>query len=169
MTPTQRLLPSGKLYDLANPTADGFTSFDIIVGLSSINRFLGALKTNITVARHSVAGWVLCEDPEVKPYMLMHDFHEALVGDLIRPVYKALGPEFEARWRTLTHHLDLKIWEHYGYPPPSLEIQQEVSRIDNVLCDFELSWYGNEVIPAGTECVHAYRTEISLHEAIASL
>jgi hypothetical protein len=76
--------------DLANPTADAVNFDDIAAHLAKINRWAGATTVPISVAQHSVM--VADATPlEWRPYALIHDAHEAYLGDIPHPVKCALA------------------------------------------------------------------------------
>lgn len=82
---------SGRLIDLERPDPRSISITDIAHALSMICRYNGHVPSFYTVAQHSVLvsravapGW--------EREALMHDAAEAYVGDLTRPVKRALGP-----------------------------------------------------------------------------
>lgn len=80
---------SGKMFDILNPKAEDICFEDIAQSLSKICRFKGHTEFNYTVAQHSrlVASVVSrqTKDPRVRWAALMHDAHEAYVGDIPGP------------------------------------------------------------------------------------
>lgn len=101
-------------FDLAAPRPDDVNLADIALSLSRINRFTGHGARRISVARHSVN----CYRAAVRDRMpldvcrlaLMHDAHEAYVGDVASPL-KGLLPEYrrvEARaWSAVVRRFGL--------------------------------------------------------------
>ena len=84
--------PFGNRFDLINPTIDQIDSIEeIAFALSGINRFAGA--TSYTVAEHSL--WISeqTSNNELKLYALLHDAHEAYMGDIPSPVAEVIGKE----------------------------------------------------------------------------
>lgn len=80
---------SGKAFDYGNPDPESITIFDIAHALSNICRFTGHTISFYSVAQHSV----LCSyapevqgDPTLQLYALLHDAHEAYVGDVNSPL-----------------------------------------------------------------------------------
>ncbi|MCV6583988.1 MAG: hypothetical protein OIF47_00490 [Marinibacterium sp.] len=53
--------------------------------LSQINRFAGRTPQPWSVAAHSVLVSRLCQSPHDKLWALLHDAHEAFIGDIITP------------------------------------------------------------------------------------
>lgn len=59
--------------------------------LAKSNRFAGRTPTPWSVAAHSVVVSRLCSDPEEKAWGLLHDAHEAFIGDIITPALEFIG------------------------------------------------------------------------------
>ncbi|MBF0270295.1 MAG: phosphohydrolase [Alphaproteobacteria bacterium] len=92
---------SGKVVDLINPDPRTVDPRDIAHHLALINRFNGATHTPYSVAQHSllVADIVTartaefrCDEDRRKLVLaaLLHDAHEAFIGDLSRPMKEAM-------------------------------------------------------------------------------
>lgn len=94
--------------DLFNPDPDQFRLTDIAWSMSGINRYNGHVSKTISVAAHSL----LCEyilkdvlansdedygfsDMELRRTILFHDASEYLLGDINRPLKRALGAVVE--------------------------------------------------------------------------
>lgn len=117
-------LHSGFCVDLLAPDLSGLTLTDLATHLSRIARFNGATRpAPYSVAQHSVLVAQILEAQHhtllLQRAALLHDAHEALMGDIATPVKIALGRhvvhELEARlqaaiaWRfgllpSLLHH-----------------------------------------------------------------
>lgn len=88
---------SGREIDLGKLDIDhnSITARDIATHLSRINRFNGATTLPYSVAQHSVFVARIVEHLKGSPLeafiALMHDAHEAYMGDITRPVYRALN------------------------------------------------------------------------------
>lgn len=87
---------TGKEFDLADPQPDMFCITDIGRALSRLPRFLGhtTARRTYSVAQHSC----LVSDnlpPELQLEGLMHDAHEAYIGDVPSPVAILLGESYE--------------------------------------------------------------------------
>lgn len=77
---------SGKLVHLGALTKDDIDIRDIAAALAKMCRFNGATRTFYSVAQHSVlVADMLYDDPVAACYGLLHDAHEAYVGDITRP------------------------------------------------------------------------------------
>jgi len=100
---------TGKAFDLVNPSPDAVDLRDIAHALGHICRFTGHTRLPYSVAHHSLLVADLVE-PEHRLQALLHDAHEAYVGDLSTPL-KWLLPDFrmvEARvWRAVAAAFDI--------------------------------------------------------------
>lgn len=93
MNPTI-LTYSGKYFDYQKPDPESFTIVDLAMAISRICRFGGHCREFYSVAQHSVLASYLV--PESKAFKaLMHDAHEAFVGDMPSPM-KLLCPDYKA-------------------------------------------------------------------------
>lgn len=133
--PTALMLTStGRVIDLLHPRPQDVDLADIATALSRTPRFGGRydrVHGHYSVAQHSVLVHDLMQATEARPYALLHDAHEAYVGDLTHPVKVALttigAPPFEA----LTNDLDWAIHARFGLEwPPSIELQEAVRIAD---------------------------------------
>lgn len=80
---------SGVEFDLENPDPCMVDIEDIAISLSHIIRFNGQTGVPYTVAEHSMYVSAACSD-ENKMWGLLHDAHEAYVGDIITPVKRLI-------------------------------------------------------------------------------
>lgn len=91
---------SGRRFNLESPSVADVHLPDIATSISRQNRYLGHTFNTYSVAEHSYWCWWLARkdgntDPTFLRTVLMHDAHEAYVGDMPRPV-KLLCPDFVA-------------------------------------------------------------------------
>ncbi len=92
---------TGKMLDVTDPDPDQIDIFDIAHHLSLMTRFNGACKHFYSIAQHSVLcakqakSWHYPRPSEEKLELalLMHDAAEAYVGDIVRPLKRAM-PDF---------------------------------------------------------------------------
>ena len=80
---------SGRLVDLVKPDWREIDLGDVARGLAQINRFGGQSRRAFSVAQHSLVVARLAY-PSVKLAALLHDAHEAFLGDWTRPGMEAL-------------------------------------------------------------------------------
>lgn len=129
ITPTA----GGGLFPLLDPSPADVSFRDIAEGLAKACRFAGQIPVFYSVAQHSV---VVAEmlPPEARPYGLLHDGHEAFVGDMISPVKATLAIlGGGAAWNAMVGRLDAAIHAAAGLPwPPPANIAYMVKRADIV-------------------------------------
>lgn len=107
---------SGKAIDLLVLDPSQLCIRDIAYSLSNINRFYGHTLRPISVAEHSL---ITCEimarhfginSPSVLMATLLHDAHEALIGDVAQPVKQLLGPA----WRDEEDRIQRIVLKRFG-------------------------------------------------------
>ncbi|MBN9525416.1 MAG: HD family hydrolase [Alphaproteobacteria bacterium] len=84
----------GLAFPLINPEAADIRRADLVAALAKINRFTGHTREPYSVAQHSVLVAELVtqfsDHPDAPRYALLHDAHEAYLGDVATPVKWAL-------------------------------------------------------------------------------
>jgi hypothetical protein len=112
---------SGRRFDLAAPEA-AMVDFDTDVpdALARIARFTGHIGGGpYSVAQHSVhcCDVVLAEtgDPVAAAYALLHDAHEAYIGDWSTPLKQAIGAVERG----------CGVWQHFGH------VEQTLKRLED--------------------------------------
>ena len=140
MTWSQSL--NGRAIRLTHPVAEQVDFKELAQALAGVYRWNGSSYHDISVAYHTLIVFDAAPDA-VKPYALLHDAHEARLGDMIRPVqdmYQDIAGELggesgyhlqrkifaEARRRH-----DSVIYRAAGLPFPSAEILKAVKLADN--------------------------------------
>lgn len=103
---------SGKVIVLTDPDPMLLNLEDIAHHLSMLCRFNGACTEFYSVAEHSVRVSTACPS-ELAEWGLMHDAHEAYLGDPSRPLARALGPGF-AFWDELRKLFMTRIRQRFG-------------------------------------------------------
>jgi len=82
---------SGRIWPLLSATAQDVHWPDIARQLARLPRFAGCTDGDpYSVAQHSVAVMRLVQ-PCARPHALLHDAHEAFIGDMITPMKRALA------------------------------------------------------------------------------
>lgn len=121
----------GMRLNLEDPKPADITMEDIAWGLSGINRYGAQAPVSITIAEHCILVGSACrEAAEFKKLSerecilwqlvgLLHDAHEAYIGDLIRPFKNTLNLFDGAvdALGTVTRNLDRVIAEFFGIDP----------------------------------------------------
>jgi uncharacterized protein len=101
---------SGRRFDFINPEPESIDIEDIAHALSQIGRFTGHTRFFYSVAQHSLLVSCLVP-PEHALDGLLHDAHEAYVGDVASPL-KRLLPEYMA----LETRIATAVRARYGLP-----------------------------------------------------
>lgn len=99
---------SGIYFQLLEPRVEDVSILDIARALSQINRYTGHTRVAYSVAEHSVRASKLV-DPQYALIALLHDAHEAYVGDVSHPL-KALLPTY----REIEAGVQLVVLEAFG-------------------------------------------------------
>ena len=116
---------SGGVFDLLHPTPEMIRWEDVIQSLSKLCRFNGHCRDFYSVAEHSIAVARLLP-PHMELYGLLHDAHEAYVGDVTTPLKQVLGRHFEK----VEMRVDSAIYAKADIPYPSRAVQAAVRRAD---------------------------------------
>lgn len=112
---------SGRAVSLITPQISDIDILDIAEGLSKQCRYNGQMGTFYSVAQHSV--YVMRQMPiELRPYGLLHDAHEAYMGDITQPVKRAFRELGGIRTlNKIERNLDEAIYKSMGldFPIPN--------------------------------------------------
>lgn len=110
---------SGRPLFLLDPNPDEITIEDIAAHLSRMCRFNGALRSDVeiyTVAQHSCLVSDHCP-PEHRLEGLLHDAHEYLTGDVIKPTKLNLALEVGRDvWEPIEHRAEAAVRRRFGLP-----------------------------------------------------
>lgn len=105
-------LPSGRYFNFIDLDSNVWDIEDIAHNLSMICRFNGSIPKFYSVAEHSV--YVMRQvHPELRLAALLHDAHEAWMGDVTSPL-KSLLPDF----RTLENRIQAHTLKRFGIDHP---------------------------------------------------
>jgi len=129
---------SGAMVSLVDPEPFTIDIEDIARHLSKISRYNGATRTEhgYSVAQHSAwvaaAVEVFLDDPEDTGTVmcaLLHDAHEAYMGDITRPLksHPGLGSAF----KLIERRLDIAIFVSLNVPMPLLHQKTVIKQADN--------------------------------------
>lgn len=123
---------SGRFFPLIDPTSEDVHWPDVASGLAHINRYSGNAGV-YTVAQHSI---IVANQlpPDIRLYGLLHDAHEFAIGDMTRPMKKALervSPMSLSTFTLIERNVDCAIYSAAGLPfPISPEIRHAVKAAD---------------------------------------
>ncbi len=95
MVASLSMTQSRVLLDVANPDWRAINLFDVAHGLANTNRFCGHPVRQVSVLEHSLAVARIVPAP-LKLAALLHDGHEAFMGDWPRPAVAALAKQLAA-------------------------------------------------------------------------
>jgi hypothetical protein len=127
---TQIKLFSGTVVDLADPSFDRVTLLDVAHGLAHICRFTGHTRRFYSVAEHSVHASYLVP-ATLAADALLHDAHEALIGDVSSPL-KSLLPDYQA----MEARVEAGVRRRFKV---SVETPRRVIEADRTMLDIELA------------------------------
>lgn len=129
------LLHSGKMLDLSNPAYEDVDIDDIAHGLSNICRFNGSCPRFYSVAEHSILVSMMVPKP-MAAVALLHDAHEAYIGDIVTPVKEIIGSD---RLSALKARLDDAIWSKLLKPGAAPFHDMEIDIADRRMLQVEQS------------------------------
>lgn len=103
---------------------------DVAHALSQINRFTGHARRPYSVAEHSLLAAQIAQEmgapPSAQLACLLHDAHEAFIGDLGSPVKWAVG----GVWKVFEAQHELRVAKALGVWPAMCAHRQLVKQID---------------------------------------
>lgn len=124
---TWLLTSTGRCLDLRLAEPVSITIDDVAHHLALLNRFTGATSRPYSVAEHSVHVMTLMRDemgiehPRALLAGLLHDAHEAYIGDLSTPLKAALDAEDPARnWRQIEWRVRSQVQYRFGVRAASI-------------------------------------------------
>lgn len=125
--------------DLADLKPSDLDAFTIADTLAKVNRFGGRTPEPWSVAAHSVLVERLCP-AELGPWALLHDAHEAIIGDLTPPAVEVLcragtRPAVEHAIRNAKGQIDRMIGVAWQTPVRSLN--QAIRMADHIALQAE--------------------------------
>jgi len=135
-------IATGKKFDFENFSEDDIRLEDIIHHLSLICRWNGGISEFYSVLDHSLyclelikldCDYNCCwltrkEKNRIFLLALLHDAHEAYIGDVITPVKRYMGDKLQE----LQQRLDIAIHGSLGISLPTEEEQQMIKKIDEL-------------------------------------
>jgi len=131
---THMITAHGAEYHLAGAYgSDNAISIDTIAhALAQINRFTGHAKRPYSVAEHSLLCADIAERLQLSPFVrlaaLMHDAHEAYVGDVSSPAKQAIGQG----WKDFEDIHTRAVRRHFGMLPVFTNARAQIHQCDLV-------------------------------------
>lgn len=103
---------------------------EIAHALSHINRYTGHTTEPWSVAQHSILVYLMATELEWKPQgrlmALLHDAHEAYVGDVASPIKEVLG----TAWQQLEQQHEQRVHQELGIAHLAHMYQRSIKQID---------------------------------------
>lgn len=138
----------GRAFNLLDPDPADICFREIATTLSQINRYAGASRAPVSVALHTL---IAADNapPSLKAHVLLHDAHEAYIGDITTPTAAALARLADDRnapicvvrpgaaivreaLAKLKFGIDVAIYEAADLPPPDARMQAEIKHADRI-------------------------------------
>lgn len=153
--------PEGPL-NLAQLRTRDVTATRIGDALAKINRYNGRTPEPFSVAAHSVLVSRLCP-PEHRAWGLLHDAHEAFLGDIVSPVVDYLRT-IDARAPGVIDaaksRLDKVILQHWGIAP--IFARRGVAQMDRVALQAEMYLLMDAEVAISRETADAFDRAVSI-------
>lgn len=116
--------------------------------LAKLNRFAGRTPTSYSVAAHSVLVSRLCSTPEARIWGLLHDAHEAFLGDIISPAIELMATHAGQTAGTIIKNsvtrakqiIDRQILVQWGVTPSAAD-SDEVAYFDRIAAAAEMAYF----------------------------
>jgi hypothetical protein len=135
----------GRAFDLINPDARHVDFAEIADTLAFLRRYAGAAEKPVSVAQHTLIVFDAAQ-PEDRAHVLLHDAHEAYIGDIITPTAQALAAIVEdllqprrtingralflTALASLKTRIDGAIYHAAGLAPPGEDQRARIRRAD---------------------------------------
>lgn len=132
--------PSGTAVDLALPDLDMIDLRDIAHALALLPRYTGHTPTAYSVATHCLIGSHFVPAGLALEFLL-HDAHEAYLGDVSTPLKRLLAEKYEP----LAERFDALIAVKFGLRLDG-EAQREVARVDALMLAAERFYLRGEAV-----------------------
>ena len=142
MTDNWILTRGGVRFSLTRPAPEMVRLDDIAFALAHVNRFAGHAG-GYSVAEHSVRASWLGKTKRERAYLLLHDAHEAYIGDISSPLKNEIG---RAAIQAIARRIDGAVHRRFGLRwPRSAGVEALVRRADLVM----LATERRHLMPAG--------------------
>ena len=119
-----------------------FPAEQIARQLGKLCRYAGATPDHWSVARHSLLVAALApDDPEHRLAALLHDAHEALTGDILRPMTRMLDCLVRHEIASIQRRIDQQLYALIGFDPCPA-VLKAVADADDTACKLEMQLLG---------------------------
>jgi hypothetical protein len=119
-----------------------FPAEQIAKQLGKLCRYAGATPDHYSVARHSLVVAALApDDPQHKMAALLHDAHETLTGDILRPMTRMLGGFSRHEIYDIQRAIDQQLYSLIGFDPCPA-VLKAVADADDTACKLEMQLLG---------------------------
>ena len=119
-----------------------FPAEQIAKQLGALCRYAGATPDHYSVARHSLVVAALApDDPQHKMAALLHDAHEALTGDILRPMTRLLSMPSRMEILCEQQAIDRQLYSLIKFDP-SIAVLNAVNTADDTACKLEMRLLG---------------------------
>lgn len=119
-----------------------FPAEQIAKQLGALCRYAGATPDHYSVARHSLVVAALApDDPQHKMAALLHDAHEAMTGDILRPMTRRLSMPSRMEIICEQQAIDRQLYSLIGFDPCPATLKA-VAEADDMACKLEMQLLG---------------------------
>lgn len=147
MTPVEIHTQDG-LIQLENLPTAAMSVSSIGDTLSKVNRYAGRTVEPWSVAAHSVLVSRLCPQPEEQAWGLLHDAHEAFIGDIVTPAVTFIANQSRPVAGTIVENcvreakakLDHQIMAAWEIDPTVVDLE-EVAHYDRIALEAEMLFF----------------------------
>ncbi len=155
MTVTPLMTRNGLIH-LEDLPASAMTASALGEVLAKNNRYAGRTAEPWSVAAHSVLVSKLCTDEEDQAWGLLHDAHEAFIGDIITPAVQFIanqsrpvaGSIVENCVREAKSSLDRQIQAAWNIDPTTINLEH-VAHCDRIAFEAEMFFFFDDLPPNG--------------------
>jgi uncharacterized protein len=134
---------NGHAIDLLNPSPADVDFAEIADTLAHVYRWTGAARVDVSVAYHTLLGVEIAQARNLDaclPWWLLHDAHEARIGDIATPIAHALDqvapPPFSGMFLEFLQRIkrrhDAAIYTAAHLGAPTETVRQMVKQIDTI-------------------------------------
>jgi hypothetical protein len=113
----------GRVIDMVEPRAADVDFHEMALTLAHVPRFNACSEKPISVAQHLLIA-ALAAPVELRPWVLLHDAHEAVIGDIITPVVMALDDLYRRRF---AHEMKSIEWTKPSAIVGELKVRHDVA------------------------------------------